>query len=281
MSPILRSVLLGVERSYIEFKQYLRSPQEIIWTLIMTVVFLGVIWLQRNKNVEGMSLALLTLPSLLGMTIANGGFAGTAGVISYDREDGTLLRAKATPQGIVGYLVSRVMYIMYTTAVSLIILFIPAVFIVDGLLDVGISGLLLFLGLFLMGLAATAPVGAVIGSLVKSSTSGFGLTFLPFAGLVAISGIFYPITALAGWLQVIGQAFPLYWLGHGIRAIFLPDTAAAEIGGEWRIGMAFVVLAAWTAVGMAIAPRVLRRMAQGESGSAVEARKQRVMGRGY
>lgn len=281
MNPVTHSIRLGFERSWIEFKQFLRNPQEIIWLLIMSVIFLGVIWFQRNKTVEGMSLALLTLPSLLGMTIASSGFSGTAGALSYDREDGTLLRAKATPQGMVGYLVARLMYIIYTTIISILILFIPAIFMVDGLLNVGLGGLLLFAGLFAVGMLATVPLGAIIGSLVKSSSSGFGLTFLPMAGLVAISGIFYPITALAGWLQVIAQIFPIYWLGHGIRAVFLPDTAAAEIGGEWRLGMGFAVLAVWAVIGMAIAPRILRRMAQRESGSAIEARKQQVMSRGY
>lgn len=280
MNALLRGSWLGLQRGWIEFKQYTRNPQEIIWMLLMTVIFVGVLWFQRGKEVEGVSLALLTLPGLLGMTIANGGFAGTAGAISYDREDGTLLRAKAIPQGMVGYLVSRAAYITYATLVSLIALFIPALLFVDGLTNIGASGALTFAWLFLMGMLATAPYGAIVGSLVKSSSSGFGLTFLPFTGLVAISGIFYPITALAGWIQAIAQVFPVYWLGHGVRSIFSPE-AVAEIGGVWQLGTVFFVLLAWAVVGFAIAPRILRRMAQRESGATMQERKQKVMQRGY
>ena len=59
---------------------------------------------------------------------------------------------------------------------------------------------------------------------------------LPFGALVAISGIFYPITHLPGWLQGIGQLFPMYWLGLGMRAALLPShLAAVEIDGSWRL----------------------------------------------
>lgn len=280
MNAALHSVKLGFERGGIEFKQFLRNPQEMIWVLIMSLIFLVVLWFQRNKEVEGLSLALLTLPSLLGMTIANA-FTGAAGTLSYDREDGTLLRAKAIPQGMIGYLVARLLYIVYTTLLGMLILFLPASIFVDGLLDVSIAGLFAFVWLFTLGLLATEPFGAVIGSLVKSSSSGFGLTFLPFAGLVAISGIFYPITALAGWLQLLAQFFPIYWLGHGMRYVFLPETAAAEIGGEWRLGIGALVLGTWAIIGALIAPRILRRMAKRESGSNMEARRQQVVQRGY
>ena len=45
---------------------------------------------------------------------------------------------------------------------------------------------------------------------------------LPFWAIMAISGIFYPITDCPGWLQGIGQLFPMYWLGLGMRAALLP-----------------------------------------------------------
>jgi ABC-2 type transport system permease protein len=249
---------------------------------MMTVAFIVVLWFQRNKQVEGISLALLTLPSLLGMNIAMGGLSGTAGQLAFDREDGTLLRAKAIPQGMIGFLVSRTVLIFLTTVVSLVVLFVPSLLLIDGLADLGIGTLLHFTWVFLLGLLATAPLGAVIGSLVKSSNSGWGLTFLAVGGITAISGIFYPITALAGWLQAIGQIFPVYWLGLGVRSAISPDSAvAAELGGSWRTPETILVLGIWAVVGLAIAPRVLRRMAQRASGSDMEARKQQVLNRGY
>jgi ABC-2 type transport system permease protein len=282
MNLLLSTTRLGLERGWIEFKQYLRNPQEMIWTVIMSGIFLAVIWFQRDTKIEGISLALLTLPSLLGMSIANGGFVGAAGALSYDREDGTLLRAKAIPQGMTAYLASRVVYVTLTTVLSILVVLIPGLFLIDGLAGIGLDGVAVFVWIFLLGLLATAPWGAIVGSLVKSSGSGFGLTFLPMIGLVAISGIFYPITALAGWLQALAQVFPVYWLGLGARSVFLPDAAvAAEIGGSWRPIETTAMLVVWAVVGLLITPRILRRMAQRTSGSDMQARKEQMMQRGY
>lgn len=283
MNKTKQAVRLGLARSWIEFKQFLTSPQDIMWTFGITIILLIVVWFQRDSEIEGVSLALLTLPSLLGFTIASGGFMGTAGQLSYDREDGTLLRAKAIPQGIVGYLVSRILYVIYSTFMSLVILLVPAIFIVNGLVEhMTLADLGMLVVVFFLGLVATAPLGAIVGSLVKNSSAGFGLTFLPMMGLAAISGIFYPITALAGWMQVVGQIFPVYWIALGTRSAFLPEAAAvAEIGGSWRPLETFAVLAVWSVIGLVFAPRVLGRMTRKATGSDMEARKQEMLNRGY
>jgi ABC-2 type transport system permease protein len=97
---------------------------------------------------------------------------------------------------------------------------------------------------------------------------------------VAVSGVFYPITSLPGWMQTVAQAFPIYWLGLGTRSAFLPDAlAAVEIGGSWRHLETLGVLSAWAVLGLALAPAVLRRMARRESGSVVARRRERAMTR--
>jgi len=139
------------------------------------------------------------------------------------------------------------------------------------------SGWLILLWLLPLGLVATMPLGAVFGSLFENPRS-IGLITLPMFGLVAISGIFYPITALPGWIQGVAQVFPVYWLGLGTRSAFLPDAlAAVELGGSWRHLETFGVLAAWAVVGLAVAPVILRRMARRESGSAVAARREKAL----
>lgn len=282
MSAYTNSIGLGIERGWIEFKQSMTNKQDLIWTISISLIFVAVLWFQRDAKIEGFSLALLVLPGLLGMQVAQGGFGGTAGQLSYDREDGTLLRAKAIPQGMVAYLVSRMLLIILTTLVSLVFIAVPALFIVPGLTGIGIGDFLIFAWVFLLGMLATVPLGAIVGSLVKNSSSGFGLTFLPMIGIVAVSGIFYPITGLAGWLQVIGQIFPVYWLGLGMRAAFLPDAAvAAELYSSWRLGEAAIVLSIWAIIGLIIAPRILRRMARKATGSDMQARKDEMLAKGY
>jgi ABC-2 type transport system permease protein len=128
-----------------------------------------------------------------------------------------------------------------------------------------------------LGLLATIPLGILIGS-VMPNPRFMPLVILPIGGVVAISGIFYPITHLAAWLQAVGQVFPVYWLGLGMRAALLPSgLASVEIDGSWRLPFVFLALALWSVLGLGVAPPVLRRMARRESGSRVAARRERAM----
>lgn len=278
MSPAINAARLGVVRGWIEFQvYYLKDLQGLVGTIILAVLMMGVLWFERAAKVGGVSLALVTLPGLLAMLIANEGFSDVARFLSAHREDGTLLRAKAIPQGMLGYLLARVVVTILATIFTMALVVVPSLFVVPGLASIDGGRLLTFIWVLMLGLLATAPLGAVIGSLVKSSGAGFELTFFPLVIVVAISGIFYPLRALPVWVQWIAQVFPLYWIGLGLRSVFSPAAAALELGGSFRPLITFLILAAWAVSGFLLAPRTLRRMARRTSGDEMEAGRRRSM----
>jgi ABC-2 type transport system permease protein len=231
----------------------------------------------RDAHVPGtnFSLGASVLPSTIGMSLAFG-MTSIAQLLLIEREDGTLLRAKATPDGMRGYLIGKIVLVGGMSLVSVALQVVPSLFLVDGL-HLDLVGWFTLLWLVPLAFVATMPLGAVFGSLFESPRS-MGLVMLPVFGLIAISGIFYPITSMPGWLQGIAQVFPIYWLGLGMRSAFLPDAmAAVELTDSWRHLETFGVLAVWAALGLALAPGILRRMARRESGSAVAARRERVL----
>jgi ABC-2 type transport system permease protein len=119
----------------------------------------------------------------------------------------------------------------------------------------------------------------MLGSMFTSTRSQ-GLLTLPVLGVIAISGIFYPVTSMPEWLQWIAQVFPIYWLGLGMRSALLPDGAVeVEIGESWRHLETIGVLSAWATLGLIVAPIVLRRMARRESGSTVAERREKALQR--
>jgi ABC-2 type transport system permease protein len=275
--PRMLAARLGVRRGWIEMVQSLSNRADQIWIITLNAGFVLVLVFQRDSDLAGTgySLALATLPGLIGMNVAMGGWMGTAQMLAVEREDGTLLRAKSTPNGMVGYLVARVTLAILSTMLGLVIFIVAGLFLLPGMTDVPATGWLMLLAVFLLGMLATMPWGAIVGASVKSSGAGFGLSFLPMVVLIAISGIFYPITGLPDWIHPIAMVFPVYWLGAGMRDALLPDAAgAAELGGQFHTWETFGVLGLWAVVGLAFAPRVLRAMARRESGSAVESRKQ-------
>lgn len=281
MRSVQHAIRVGFSRGWIETKNQLASWDEMSFNTVFALGFAAVLFFQRNSTVPGTdeSLAATVLPSMLGMMAAWAGVLGIAGMLVVEREDGTLLRLKAAPQGMVGYLVGKIVMLSLTTVATLAIIVGAGLILVPELLSAGAAGWLMALGIVTLGFVATLPWGALIGSLVKNPQAAFGLSMVPLVGLAAISGIFYPITAMAGWVQGIAQAFPVYWLGHGMRAVLTPDAEAAEIGGSWRVLEMLGVLGVWAVVGLLITLPILRRMARRESGSAMEERREAAMQR--
>ncbi|MEV2238203.1 ABC transporter permease [Micromonospora sp. NPDC049891] len=281
MSPLVVAARAGLSRGRIELRQSFTHSETLWGYLFPTIVLLVVMFFLRGAKVPGteFSLGAQTLPSTLGMTVAFGGLVNMASILTVEREDGTLLRAKATPNGMFGYLISKITLVSGMTLVSVALLLVPGLFLFDALALDSVGAWLTLAWVMLIGMVATMPVGAVFGSLL-SNPRNLGLIMLPMMGLIATSGIFYPITALPGWLQALAQIFPIYWLGLGMRSALLPDAlAVVEIGESWRHLETLLALGGWAIAGLVLAPMVLRRMARRESGSSVAARREKAMQR--
>ena len=67
------------------------------------------------------------------MTVGFNGLATLGGILTVDREDGTLLRAKATPNGMTGYLIGKVVTVSGTILIGVVITLIAGLFLFSGL----------------------------------------------------------------------------------------------------------------------------------------------------
>jgi ABC-2 type transport system permease protein len=220
----------------------------------------------------------MMFPGVLGMFVAFG-MVLVIQPLAADREDGTLLRAKATPGAIPSYLVAKLVNVSLTIVVYLLMVAVPGSFLIDGLETANLRAWLTLAWVLVLGMAATQLLGAALGSMVSSPRAASYIALAVMA-LTAVSGIFYPLTAMPVWLQWVGQGSPIYWLGLGMRSGLLPDAAAAsEVAGSWRTWESVGALSAWTTLGLAIAPLLLRRMARRESGSRVADRRDRALQR--
>jgi ABC-2 type transport system permease protein len=235
MSPARIALRAGRSRGLIELRQSVTNGGDLFnhffWPLLMLVT----LWFLRDRSfgAAGFPLGALVLPSILGMNTAMA-MVSISQQLTADREDGTLLRAKATPHGVLGYLTGKLISVSGSLLIDLAIFLLPALFLVHGLATDRPAAWLTLLAIFALGLVATLPTGAVLGSIFTSARSQ-GMLTLPVLAVIAISGIFYPITALPGWLQTVAQTFPIYWLGLGMRSALLPPSAVAvEIGHSWR-----------------------------------------------
>lgn len=254
-----------------------------VFYLLGPVVVIVMMVVLRNVSVmdSQITLAQTFLPGMLALSVIAGCVTGLASELMMEREDGTLLRMKAVPHGMPGFLLGKTLTQLLLNLIVLFLMLIPAAIFFPSVAPASFAGWMAMTGILILGVAAMMPLGALMGALMRNMMQ-LSIATLGTYGLAAISGVFYPQAALPGWLQVIGQIFPMYWLGLGFRQVLLPAEAAMlEIGGTWRTVEMLIVLGIWTLIGLLGAPRALRRMIRGVSGSKIVEARERVLSRGY
>ncbi len=285
MNPALNAVRVGLSRGWIEFKNTFGNFGEVIGGYLLTpALFLAIALFTADSTVEGggTSLGAFLMASGVTMLLLLLGTITIAQVVGSEREDGTLLRSRVVPDGMVGYAVGKTWYLVTMSALSLALMLVPGIILIDGFAVQGVAGAVTLAWVCVLSLLAIAPIGAVVGSLLSNPRTGVGLLMLPVMGLTGVSGVLLPIAVMPGWLQTVAQIFPVYWVGLGVRAAVLPGShAAAELTGTWQLPQVAGVLALWAVGGFAVAQWVLRRMARKTSGSRVQQAREQAMQRGY
>ena len=277
------AVRAGLNQGWIELSHCFTMVEdafEILPIPLISVVFLLVVD-SKHVHVPGthFSIGSTLLTGMLGMTVGLHGVTSLGMQLIADRGDGTLLRAKVTPNGMVGYLIGKIVVVSGTIMLTVVGLLIVGLIPFGGLALGSATSWLTLAWVLALGLLAMLPLGAVLGSLFRSVRSATVMITGIFL-LIGFSGIFTPITQLPAWLQWVGQALPLYWLGLGVRSALLPGSlAAVEIGHSWRHLATAGVLGAWAIAGLVLAPVLLRRAARRVSGSSVAARRERLLSR--
>lgn len=281
MTRDLNAIRIGISRGWTMFRHLVTTVDGIGNTLFWNAIPLAILVLNRNTEVEGttLSFAAVALPGFLGLAIATAAY-GPAYYIAADREDGTILRARAVPHGIAAYVTGVLTQSVLETALTVAVLLAAGYLLFTGLVVPDVIGWIILVAVTALGLAATLPVGVILGSIFKNARLIGGVGLALIGGMASISGIFIPIQAFPEWLEVVAQAFPVYWIGLAMRSIFLPEAAVAlEIGQSWRTLETFVVLVVWSVGGALLAPILLRRMTRRATVAAVEASRQQALQR--
>ena len=204
----------------------------------MSLVVLVFLFFNRNSEVEGAGMTLtyptVAMPSILGALVAFSMIIGPAYTLAMEREDGTLLRAKAVPNGVLGQVAGYVVSNFLGIIPSSLVILLPGLLLFPDLMSNGLEGWWTVAWVTVLGILATLPIGLVIGSLVPGVQKVGTWGMLPFAILTGISGIFFPITTLWGWLQVVAQIFPALLAGPG-DAIGVPARCCRGARDRWVV----------------------------------------------
>jgi ABC-2 type transport system permease protein len=189
------------------------------------------------------------IPGILAMSILNLALFATAQPIISLRSQGVLRRLGATPLGrptlLAAYIAMRVLIALTQTAI------IVAVGV--ALFGLTMSGSwLLFGGVLLLGTLSFIAIAFLIAAIAKTEESGSALTSALQLPMMFLSGIFFPIEALPGFMRPVTNALPLTYLADALRQVMVSATPYHSMAVN---GM---VLLGWLVVSGALAIRYFR-----------------------
>ncbi|GAU68577.1 multidrug transporter [Streptomyces sp. NBRC 110611] len=259
----------GFHRGTIELRHLLRNPKEMtghLSNIVVALVLAGYI----GSKVPGtqVPMAHLMLSGFAAYLLFQVGLFNLPQILVTEREEGALLRLRATPGGIPAYLVAKAVLVVVMALGTLVLLLATAALLVNGPLPHSPAGWLTLLWVSVLGLLAVVPLGAAIGAVLPNPREALALIMLPAMALLVTSGAMFPLASLPVVIQKVASVFPLKWMAQGLRSALLPDAArAAEPAGSWELPTVALVLTAWAVLGFLLAIPLLRRAARRESGS--------------
>ncbi|QHC26671.1 ABC transporter permease [Streptomyces sp. GS7] len=271
----LRSWQAGLRRGGIEVRHLLRNRKEFISYLSNVVVALMVAsFIHDDLPGTHIPAAHLTIAGFAAYLLFQVGLINLPQILVTERDEGTLLRLRATPGGIPAYLVAKSVLIVVMAVGIMTVLLGAAALLVNGPLPHSPAGWLTLIWVTALGLLAVVPLGAAIGAVLPNAREALAMIMLPAMALLVTSGAMFPISHLPVVVQDVASVFPLRWMAQGVRSALLPDAArAAELSGSWQLPTVALVLAGWAVVGFLLAIPLLRRAARRESGSRLTERQ--------
>ncbi|THV35783.1 ABC transporter permease [Glycomyces buryatensis] len=184
-------------------------------------------------------------PGMLAWGIAISGVFGAAGTIVDLKRDKLIRRLRVTPASSGRFIAARI-------SVSLLVVLLQTVVflsIAAGLLGFTLSAWTWFvIPLVLLGTFSFLAIGVIIGSIAKTSPGAAGLSNLVTMPMAFVSGAFYTVDALPGWMSWISQLSPMTHLNLAIQSVATLGEPPSMVLGHiaYLAGFAVVVsLIAW------------------------------------
>jgi ABC-2 type transport system permease protein len=249
-------------RSRIELLQFRRSREDVFFTIVFPVIMLLVLGGIFRNSVIGppranVSFAQYFSAGIIASAIWWTAFQNLAIGVARERDSGALKRVAVSPMPRAAYFIGKIVMILVIAAFECAVLILVGAALFR-LHTPDAGEWLTFAWLFLLGVASCALFGFAAAASIKGTWASTAIT--PFAIIMQfISGVYYVYGDLPGWLQSIGQLFPLKWLAQGMRSVFLPNRFhLAEPGHAWNHGSAVLVLLAWSAGSLIVVAGRLR-----------------------
>ncbi|GDX23896.1 transport permease protein [Actinomycetes bacterium] len=259
-SKLPSTLKIGISRGFLEVKQFMRQRESVVFTLLFPVLLLLIFGsVFKDEIAPGVTFSQYFVAGMIASGLVNTGFQQLAITIPMERDDGTLKRLRGTPAPASSYFIGKIILVFVSMSIQVILLLIFGVLLYGIALPSDSAHWITFIWVMLLGLISSTLLGIAFSSVPKSGRGASAVVSPIVIILQFFSGVFFVFTQLPSWMQNLAAIFPLKWLTQGMRAVFLPDSfAAQEVAGSWELGKIALFLGMWSIAGFFLALKTFR-----------------------
>ncbi len=198
----------------------------------------------RSASVNVVTAIDYFLPAMIAYIILQSGINYVAIGLADLRARKVLRRFRATPLRPAQILAAQITGGAVIVALQLLVLILLGVLLFQAKTH---GSWLVALVPMVVGTAAFVGIGFLLTAAARTSEAARGLSSMVAFPMMFLSGVFFPITTLPGWLQTGVHVLPLTWLTDAMHRVMNDGAGLSEIALDC------LVLAGWAVVTFAIA----------------------------
>jgi len=184
------------------------------------------------------------LTGMIALSIAQGGLFGMVDMVEMRRK-GLLKRLRMTPakMGLFGFtdMLMRLVFSVF----QIILLSLIGVYGFGATLHIDFISLVV---VFLFGVLSFNAIGYFFSSFSKTTEAYMGVANITSFLMMFLSGVFFPIESMPGWLQPVSNALPLTYFVDGLRDGMV--YASGLMNGSFWLGIGVLIL--WGGIAFAL-----------------------------
>ncbi len=235
---------------HVQQRLFWRSREAAFFTFLLPIIFLVLLGsVYGDERIEGIQASTFLLAGLLGYGVIATAFASLAITLVIRRESGVLKRVRGTPLPTWVYLGALVASTLVVIALGSAAQLLVGRFVIGAGWPAAPASLV---GSLLVGALVFAALGLAITGVVRSAEGSSAVVNAVYLPLTFISGVFFSVETMPGFLEAIAEVSPLTHLLRIVRAAFLDGEGLLSSPG------ALAALAAWGLAGAVLALRMFR-----------------------
>jgi len=166
------------------------------------------------------------VPGILAMTLMTSGMLGLSLSFVQNREKGVLRRIKASPLPLSRYIGSEIIAAFMLSLMQAIVMLLVGWVV----FKMRIHGNWLYMAFIVMlGAFSFLAAGFFIASVTKTlKTAEMASNAIVFP-MMFLSGVYFPLAILPGFLVVIAKCMPLYYLADALRKVMVQNKGLADV----------------------------------------------------